>query len=131
MDISKPSVLSANVQPDVEQSLDREGIAILSGLYKIAVERITLFLDKDPWIAREIESALILDDCLKRLKIWSQEIDSEMVLHQVESKHIGLYSSTKYYLVHINSAIEDFVSLREEIAEWPTPRYDFDISILS
>jgi hypothetical protein len=76
MDLSKPGALSAKAQ--AEQSLRRENIVTLSALYEVALERITLFLDKDPWIAREIESALILDDCLKRLKIWNHEIDSEI-----------------------------------------------------
>jgi hypothetical protein len=130
MDISKPTALSTNVQPDPEESVHREEKKPLSNLYEIAIERITLFLDKDPWIAREIESALILDDCLIRLKIWSQATGSEMVLHQVERQHVALYSSTKYFLEHIKDAIEDCMSLREEVAEWPTTRYEFNLSIL-
>src|SRR5277367_2080930 len=102
-----------------------EAITTLTEEYESVLRKLTLFLDSDPWTARETETALMMDDSLMRLKLWGHEIGyKDKVLEQAEKEDGDLKSVTKYFLLGIGESIEQFATIREQVAESPTKRYD-------
>jgi hypothetical protein len=102
-----------------------ESNSTLLEAYDYALSKLTLFLDKDPWIAREAGIAMRLDDCLLRLKLWGQEIGcQDGVLEEVENEEGDLGSVVKHFLVRIDMSIEEIATAREDMLENPTQRWD-------
>jgi hypothetical protein len=94
----------------------------LVGEDEFILGKLTLYLQKDIWIANETCCALKLDDCIFRLKVWGQEIIYQEVLDQTEKAHGELHSATEYFLVQINNLSEEYVEIKDKIATWPSKR---------
>ena len=95
--------------------MHNESNTTLSEAYEYAVRTLTLLLGKDPWVTREEVIAMTLDDCLLRLKLWANEIGhADGALEQADHEAGDLKSAIGYFLMQIETSIEEIVSARED-----------------